>query len=100
LSEMLLYYEKKQSRMQLMGPSTLKWAFDLVPISERGETVFLEETTFRRDQVESLERQEAVGCCCDLGVRDPKTKQQFFYSRIVGASPSCMPRGTPEDQVS
>jgi hypothetical protein len=100
LSEMLLFYEKKQNRMQLMGPSTMKWAFDLVPISERGETAFLEETTFRRDQVESLERQEAVGCCCDLGVRDPKTKQQLFYSRIVGASPSCMPRGTPEGQVS
>jgi hypothetical protein len=100
LSEMLLYYEKKQSRMQVMGPSTMKWAFDLVPISERGETVFLEETPFRRDLVASLERQEAIGCCCDWGVRDPKTKQQFFYSRIVGSSPSCMPRGTPEDQVS
>jgi hypothetical protein len=99
LTEMLLFYEKKQSRMQLMGPSTMKWAFDLVPISERGETVFLEETTFRQDQTKSLERQEAVGCCCDLGVRDPKTKQHVFYSRIVGASPLCMPRGTPEDQA-
>jgi hypothetical protein len=99
LSEMLLFYEKKQSRMQLLGPSTMKWAFDLVPISERGETVLLEETTFRREQVDSPERQEAVGCCCDLGVRDPKTKQQLFYSRIVGASPSCMPRGTPEDHA-
>jgi hypothetical protein len=100
LSEMLLYYEKKQSRKQLMGPSTMKWAFDLIPISERGETVLLEETTFSRGQVESLERQEAVGCCCDLGVRDPKTKQHVFYSRIVGASPSCTPRDTPEDQTS
>jgi hypothetical protein len=100
LSEMLLYYEKKQSRMQQMGPSTMKWAFDLVPISERGKTVLLEETAFRGDQVKSLERQEAVGCCCNLGVRDPKTKQHAFYSRIVGASPSCMPRGTPEDQES
>jgi hypothetical protein len=100
LSEMLLYYENKQSRAQLMGPSTLKWAFDLVPISDRGETVILEEMALRRDEVESLERREAVGCCCDLGVRDPKTKQHVFYSRIVGAGPACMPKGTPEKQAS
>jgi hypothetical protein len=100
LSEMLLYYEKKQSRTQLMGPSTLKWAFDLVPISDRGETVILEETAFRRDEVESLERREAVGCSCDLGIRDPTTKQHAFYSRMVGAGPACMPKGTPEDQAS
>jgi hypothetical protein len=96
---MLLYYENKQSRAQLMGPSTLKWAFDLVPISDRGETVILEETAFRRDEVESLERREAVGCCCDVGVRDWTTKQQLYYSHIVGAGPACMSKGTPEDQV-
>jgi hypothetical protein len=100
LSRMLLFYENRISRQGvLLGPDTMKWAFESVPMSERGETVFLEEHAYPRTQAESFERREAVGCCCDFGVRDSDTKEQVFYSRIVGAGPACMPGGTPQDQV-
>jgi hypothetical protein len=100
LSRMLHFYENHLSRQDiLLGPDTMKWAFDSVPISDRGQAIFLEEHEYSRDQMKALERKEAVGCCCDWGVRDANTKEQFFYSRIVGAGPSCMPRGTPDDQV-
>jgi hypothetical protein len=100
LSRMLHFYENHISREGvLLGPDVMKWAFDSVPISDRGQAVFLEEHEYPRDQIESLERREAVGCCCNFGVRDSNTKQRFFYSRIVGAGRSCMPSGTPEDQV-
>jgi hypothetical protein len=100
LSRMLLFYESHMTRKGvLLGPDTMKTAFESVPISDRGQAVFLDEHAYPRAQVESLARREAVGCCCDFGVRDSNTKEQFFYSRIVGAGPSCMPRGTPDDQL-
>jgi mannosyltransferase OCH1-like enzyme len=98
LSEMLLFYETKRSRANLLGCVTMKWAYELIPVSERGETVILEELPFPRDRLESPERRDAVGCCCEFGVQDPYTKQHAFYSRVVGASSFCTPR-VPEDQV-
>ena len=100
LSRMLLFYESHMPRKGvLLGPDTMKWAFESVPISDRGQVVFLDEQAYPRAQAESLARRDSVGCCCDFGVRDSNTMEQIFYSRIVGAGPACMPRGTPEDLI-
>jgi hypothetical protein len=98
LDEMLIFYETKKSRNDiLLGPMTLLWAFESVPLWDRGETVILQETKFIfNNETDSLLRREGVGFGCDYLVHDPVTKERFFYSRIVGAGKGCQPRGSPE----
>jgi hypothetical protein len=98
LDELLIFYENKKTRKDiLLGPETLKWAFDSVPMRDRGETVlFQEEGAILDDKTDSLLRREGVGFGCDMVVTDPATKERMFYSRIVGAGKGCQPRGSPE----
>jgi hypothetical protein len=57
---------------------------------DRGETVFLEEVTFRRDKVDSLERQESHRLPLRFGY-DPKTQAALHFIRVssVQALPAC-----------
>ena len=88
LSEMLLFYEKKRPRQgSLLGPDTMRWAFESVPVSERGRCVFLEEAQFPLKEAATPERRNAVGLC-NFAVRDLHTDRHVFYSRLVG-TPWC-----------
>lgn len=101
LSEMLLFYETKRARTHvLLGPDTLKWSYDMVPPSVRGETVILKEAVFSVGAIVSQERRDGVGCCCQNGVQDPNSNEQLFYSHMVGGGASCMPGGSPRDHLS
>jgi hypothetical protein len=84
----------------LLGPATLKWAYESVPIQERGETAILQEEKVVLDvKTDALSRVEGVGFGCDYVVTDPSTDERIFYSRIVGAGEGCQPRGSPEADV-
>jgi hypothetical protein len=98
LDQMLIFYEKSKTRKDmLLGPATLKWAYESVPIGERGETVILQEERAILDvKTDALSRVEGVGFGCDYVVMDPATNERIFYSRIVGAGAGCQPRGSPE----
>jgi mannosyltransferase OCH1-like enzyme len=99
LDEMLLFYETKMIRTgKLLGPDTLKIAFNSVAISERGSTMFLEEVQFPEDEAAGL-RDNGVGCCCNFGVQDPATNTRKFFSRVVGGSSGCLDRDSPEGQA-
>ena len=91
LNEMLLFYEDKKLRTKsLIGPDTLKWAFDSIPPSELGETVLLEEIAYSLEDSEiSSRRREAVGSCCRFKVQERVSNVTMFYSRIVGDNWKC-----------
>jgi len=94
LDEMLLFYEDRKTRRKtLIGPNTLKWAVESVPILERGRMVILEEVQLT-DSDTPL-RPNAVGCCCNLVVQEPVTNRTLFYSRVVDAGYKCVARGSP-----
>jgi hypothetical protein len=98
LDEMLIFYEKRKTRKDiLLGPDTLKWAVESVPMGDRGEMVFLlEEDVILEEGTDSLLRRGGIGFGCEYVVTDPVTKERIFYSRIVGAGKGCMPGGSPE----
>jgi hypothetical protein len=98
LDQILIFYENKKVRKGvLLGPKTLKWAYESVPILERGETAILQEESAVLDlKVDALLRVEGVGFGCNMVVMDPSTNERLFYSRIVGAGKGCQPRGSPE----
>jgi hypothetical protein len=56
------FFTTRRSRAGHQGPSTMKWAFDLVPISDRGETLLLEEDSVGTRWT----RWKARGCRCLL----------------------------------
>jgi hypothetical protein len=101
LNEILLFYEDRSSRIDiLLGPATLKWAFDSIPPSELGETVILEEIEYSLEDPEiSSRRRAAVGCCCNFKVKDPVTSMTIFYSRIVGMNWKCTDPSSSEGQA-
>jgi hypothetical protein len=92
LNELLLFYEDMKSRKDiLLGPDTLKWAFDSLPPSELGDTVVLEEIPYSPENSTEISsrRREAVGSCCHYKVQEPVSNVTMFYSRIVGSSTKC-----------
>jgi hypothetical protein len=100
LIEMLLFYENLKIRTEsFIGPDTLKWAFESVAPSELGETVLLDEARFALEDAEVQSRREAVGCCCQYEVLETASNVTIFYSRIVGAGPSCMDPSSPEGKA-
>jgi mannosyltransferase OCH1-like enzyme len=98
LDQLLIFYEMRKSRKGiLLGVATLKWAYECVPIRERGETAIMQEEQVVLDvKTDALLRVEGVGFGCEYVVRDPSTNERIFYSRIVGAGEGCQPRGSPE----
>jgi mannosyltransferase OCH1-like enzyme len=98
LDEMLLFYKTKIIRTgKLLGPDTLKIAFNSVAISERESAFFLEEVQIPDDEAAGL-RNNGVGCCCNFGVQDPTTNTRLFFSRVVGGGSGCLERDSPEGQ--
>jgi hypothetical protein len=104
LEEMLEYYRKQRTHLSthLMGPETLKWAFDMVPEHERGKVRLLKESGYHvNSTVLNLpqSRRNAVGAFCNFLVQDPDTLQTHFYSRIVGIPKKCMDGNSPEGRA-
>jgi hypothetical protein len=102
LEEMLLYYRRQNTRRptHLLGPETLKWAFDSIPEDERGKVRLLKELDYDADSTAlPLSRRNAVGCCCNYLVQDPERGQTHFYSRIVGTPGKCMDVNSPEGRA-
>jgi hypothetical protein len=101
LDELLIFYEDRTSRIDiLLGPHTLKWAFNSIPPSELGETVLLQEIGYSLEDSEiSSRRREAVGCCCNHRVQEPVSNVTIFYSRIVGNSWKCADPSSSEGQA-
>jgi hypothetical protein len=102
LDEMLVYYRKQSTRKtsHLLGPETLKRAFDNVPEEERGKVQLLEELDYDADSTSlPLSRRNAVGSGCKFLVQDPGTGQTIFYSRIVGLPGKCMDVNSPEGRA-
>jgi hypothetical protein len=98
LDEMLLFYESKRVRTgKLLGPETLKLAFNSVAISERETAIFLEEVEISDDNAAGL-RDNGVGCCCNFGVQDPATNTRLSFPRVVGGGSGCLERDSPEGQ--
>jgi hypothetical protein len=99
LEEMLVYYRKQTTRRptHLLGPETLKWAFDSIPADERGKVRLLKELDYDADSIVlPMSRRNAVGCCCNYLVQDPEMGKTLFYSRIVGTPGKCMDVNSPE----
>jgi mannosyltransferase OCH1-like enzyme len=100
LDEMLLFYvEKKIRHKSLIGPETLTWAVKSVPVSERGETVILQEIELKLNEQGAPLRPNGVGSSCNFVVHNPATTRTLFYSRIVGGGDKCMFRDSREGQV-
>ena len=88
------------NEQDLLGPATLRWAYDTLPKKKRGQVRFLKESFL--DDTEHLypnyPRQNGTGCCCDWVVHDPTKKHVYAYSRIVTAKGfKCSVEGPPKE---
>ena len=74
-----------------MGVTTLKEAFNSVPISLRGSVLLLKEfnlDTLSVNNYADLKLRRplgSLGCCCNYVVSDSQGVHVYFWSRIVGS---------------
>jgi len=91
LSKMLVYYGKYTKPATYMGVTTLKEAFNSVPISLRGSVLLLKEfnlDTLSVNNYTDLKLRRplgSLGCCCNYVVSDSQGVHVYFWSRIVGS---------------
>jgi hypothetical protein len=99
------YYQYKLDNL-IMGPRTMRKAFDSLAEKDIGKYVLFQELNLEASDHESLypdlPRQHGVGPgLCNYIVHDPRERVVYFYSRIVGTS-SCAEvdteSGTPNTQ--
>jgi Methyltransferase domain len=90
------YYKKKQSR--IMGPETMKEAFNSLTDEEIGKYYLLDEMNLakRKAMYPDLPRQVGVGLC-NFIVHDEAKHVVHFFSRIVGVN-SCLDPNSPMGQ--
>jgi len=90
-AEMICVYTHHENlRGILVGPITLKRAYDKVKTDERGEVrLFHEVNLSRSNDYPGVTRQSGNGCCCNFVVHDADKEEIYFFSRIVGASSFC-----------
>jgi hypothetical protein len=79
----------------LLGPTTLRRAYDQVHGKAPEGSCFLEETDIgiksmrHRDKYPELPRQGGLGDECNYILHAPKEREVYFFSRIVGGSRRC-----------
>ena len=103
LGLMLGYYNGTMPLRQpcvgnLVGPCTLRQAYDDAPARERGVAKLLRESNLDAPRhlrrYPGVPRQRGEGCCCNFAVHDDAAEEMYFFSRVVGAGEFC--RARPE----
>ena len=78
-------YCRNGNYQDVVGCCTLWDGYHNTPISHRGETFLLEEEHLKNGLYPNQPSRGTVGPYCDFVVHHNKTRQIYFYSRIVGS---------------